>query len=426
VKLREDRLDQIRFGFVAALAMWALCTFSTFVEWMKTGELFAIIKDGRPYVSDFSVYYAAGKIAWQAMHTPTNIYDITLQDQVLKSIIAPVAPEQPWFIQYPPPFFIVTAILPFFTLPVAWSVWVVAGDIFFFWALHYLLSDSLRSRKDFIVLGIAIAASFPFWVCNRLGQAALLTVPSAILFWALVKNGKAIEAGMATALLLVKFQYLPFLGLVGAAQGRVKFVVAAIVSSVVAMLGSGLVLGMQNVFDYPKMVLEGEYKVGVYSGVNPADQQNLRALLVRITGADSGMVNRVCIISCLIVAFIVFAFWLKGLKNVETKNRFKFLATLTICCMLYFSPHAHKQDYLLLTVPACWIWLESIRAEFAGAKWMKRFVISLPFISWIMFVVDQVHPVVPLFTLLLPVLVYAAYETFCVVGKIEKIKKADE
>jgi hypothetical protein len=421
MKLSEDRLDKIRFGFVAALAMWTLCTFSTFAELMKTGELFAINKDGHPYVADFSVYYAGGKIALQAMHAPTNIYDIALQDRVLKSVIAPVAPEQPWFIQMPPPFFVLMGMLAHFSMPVAWSIWVVFGDIFFFLALHYLLKDSLRSRKDFVVLSIAIAASFPFWVCNRLGQAALLMVSATMLFLAFLRNGKSLEAGVSTALLLVKFQYLPFLGLVGAAQGRIKFVVSAIVSCAVALLGSGLLLGMQNVLNYPKMLFEGEYKVGAYSGVNPAEQQNLRAFLVRLTGVDSGMVNRVCIISCFVVAFIVFAFWLKGLKNVEVQNRFKFLATLTICCMLYFSPHAHKQDYLALIIPASWIWLETIRAEFAGARWMRRFVILLPFISWAMFIVDQVHPVVPPFTLLLPVFVYAAYETFCAVRNVKKV-----
>jgi hypothetical protein len=420
VKLSEDRLDQIRFGFVAALAMWALCTFSTFVEWIKTNEMFALIKDKHPYVTDFAIYYTAGKLALQAMHTPTNIYDIVLQDRMLKSVIAPVAPEQPWFIQCPPPFFVVAAILPFFSLPVAWCIWVVAGDIFLFWALHYLLKDSLRSRKDFVVLAIAVAASFPFWVCNRMGQAALFTVPAAILLFALLKNGKSVAAGMTTLVLLMKFQYLPFLGLVGAAQGRVKFVVTAIASFAVAVLGSGLVLGMQNIIDYPRALMEGEYKVGVYSGVNTSDQQNLRALLMRLTGADSPVSNRVCIISCFVVALIIFALWLKGLKDVETQNRFKFLATLTICCMLFFSPHTHTQDYLALALPACWIWLETIKAKFSGAKWVKRFVISLPFVSWVMFVVDQLHPVVPPFTILLPLLVYSAYETFCAKGKEAK------
>lgn len=413
MNLSEDRLDKIRFGFIAGLAMWAICTLSTFVEWSQTGELFAITKDGRPYISDFSVYYAAGKLAQLAMHAPTNIFDITLQDHVLKSVIAPVAPEQPWFIQCPPPFFVIAAIFPVFKIAVAWLLWVLVGDIFLFGALYYLLKDSLRTRKDFIVLSIAVAASFPFWVCNRLGQAALYAVPAAMLFWAFLKRRKPIIAGITTALILIKFQYLPFLGLVGTAYGRLKFVLSSIVSCVLTVAISGLLLGMDNIINYPRMLIEGEYKVGVYTGVNAIEQQNLRALLVRITGADSTLVNQICMVGCLVAAIAIFALWLKGFTRVEAQNRFKFLLALTVCTMLFFSPHAHKQDYIALIVPASFIWLETIRAEFKGAKWMRRFVVCLPFLSWIMFVVDQIHPIVPPFILVLPFLIWAAYETFC-------------
>ena len=118
MKLSADRLDKIRFAFVSALAMWTLCTFSVFYEWLQTGEMFAITKKGRPYVSDFPIYYVGGKMARMAMHQPTNLYDYSLQDKILKELITPVAPEQPFIIQYPPPFFVIASLMPFVSMPV--------------------------------------------------------------------------------------------------------------------------------------------------------------------------------------------------------------------------------------------------------------------------------------------------------------------
>jgi Glycosyltransferase family 87 len=408
----EHRKKLWRFAYVSALSIWMLMAFEIFFEWFKKGEMFALYMDKHPYLIDFPLYYAAGLIANTAMHTPTNIYDIHLQDRVLRSVIAPVVPELPWFIQYPPPLFLAASVLPLMSLPVAWGVWCLVGDAFIFLSIYLLLKDDCPTRKDFAYIALAVGACYPFWVCNRLGQLALFTIPSAIMFWWLLRNKRPIGAGITSALLVLKFQYLPFLGVVGLVQGRIRYFLSALVSCVVVMATSGLLLGWPNVINYPQTVMHAEYATDLYSGVRPQDQQNIRSLLVRLTGSDSPIINKVCIALCLIVAAVLFVLWLKSLKSIEPNKRFKFLASLTIVCMLAFSPHAHTQDYLIMSVPAAWIWLESLRSGGPPSRWARYFVISLPMVSWVLFTIDKLLPVPP-FLLVAPFVVAAAWASFC-------------
>jgi hypothetical protein len=415
--------------------------------------MFAVIRDGHPYIIDFPLYYAAGKLAHIAMQSPTNIYDIQLQDKILREIIFPVAPDPPWFIQYPPPVFLLATILPYFSLPAAWALWCIFGDAFFFFSLYMLLRRDLKSTKDFLYIVLAVCGSFPFWLCDRMGQIALITVPSAITFWCLLRSKRFLYAGFSTALIVLKFQYLPFLGLVGLAEGRLRFLAGALLSCATVAGLCGLSMGWQNVLTYPQTVMHAEYATNLYTGVNAREQQNIRALIVRTTGSDSPATNKICIGLCLLAALVLFAIWLQkragrgsngmssddagrseknadqasgNVDDTHSNKRFKFLASTTICCMLVFSPHAHTQDYLVLTVPAAWIWLESLKKNKAAKTWPRIFVIILPFLTWPLFIIDKFSPVPP-FALLAPALVAAGWATFRpMAGKNESTLAAKE
>ncbi len=386
--------------------------FGKFIEWFNKGEMFAVYIDNHPYLIDFPLYYSAGLIGRMAMHGATNIYDIHLQDQVLRSLIAPVVPELPWFIQYPPPLFVFTTVLPFMPMPVAWGVWCLVGDALVFLSIYLLLKQDLPARKDFGYVFLGTVACYPFWVCNRMGQLALFTVPCAIIFWWLLRCKRPLGAGVTSALLILKFQYLPFLGLAGLVLGKVRYLISAVVSGLAIATLSGLILGWQNVLDYPQTVMHAEYATNLYSGVRPEVQQNIRSLLVRLTHNDSPEINRICIGLCLFMAIVLFILWMKGFKKVEPNNRFKFLCSLTIVCMLVFSPHAHTQDYLLMVIPCAWIWLASLRSQGPPSRWARNFVISLPLVSWALFIIDKFAPIPP-FTLLAPFIVAASWCSFC-------------
>ena len=413
MSLSEENKDRLRFAYLCALFCWTVLVFGQLFTWIHDNEMFAVERDHKPFLTDICIYYAAGKLAVMAMHEPTNVYDIHLQDQVLKAVIAPVSPEKPWLIQYPPPVFVLASVLTLMTLPVAWGVFCLIGDSLLFLTLYQLLKDDLPVRKDYALIALGVCSSFPFWMCNRLGQLALYTVPSTILFWLLLRGKKQFSAGLSVALLLMKFQYLPFISAAGVVQGKLRFITGAILSCSLVLIASGLILGWQNLLNYPQTMVPAEFATNLYTGINPVEQQNLRALLVRVTGVDSPFNSRLCMVACLAVSLMLLLFWWKGLKTVDADMRFKFMCTLTIVCSLVFSPHAHTQDYLLLAVPVAWLWLEARGKTGVASKWSRIFVVSMPPLTWVLFVVDAIKPPVPLFLLLLPPLVTCAWFTFC-------------
>jgi hypothetical protein len=411
--LSEDNRRRLRFAYLSALFVWTVLVFGQLFVWIHDNEMFAYTEKNHPYLVDFPVYCAAGKLAVMAMHAPTNIYDIHLQDQVLRSIIAPVVPEKPWVIQSPPPVFLFLSPLTLTSMPIAWAIFCLIGNSLFFLALYQLIKSDISSRKDFGLIALFICASFPFWVCTRLGQLALYTVPSTILFWSLIRNKKDLGAGISVALLLMKFQYLPFIGAAGVVLGRSRFVIGAVVACSLILATCGFLLGWQNITGYPSAMVPAEFATNLYTGINPADQQNLRALLVRVTGSESPFNSKLCIVVCLVSAMALLIAWWKSLKNIEFDKRFKFLCILTIVCSLVFSPHAHTQDYLLLSVPAVWLWLEARERNTRAGLWTRRFVLALPPITWALFVIDIVKPPIPLFLFILPPLVICAWFMFC-------------
>ena len=413
MSLSEENKDRLRFAYLCALFCWTVLVFGQLFTWIHDNEMFAVERDHKPFLTDICIYYAAGKLAVMAMHEPTNVYDIQLQDKVLKAVIAPVMPEKPWLIQAPPPVFVLASALTFMTLPIAWGVFCLIGDSLFFLALYKFLKDDLPSRKEYALIALGVCSSFPFWMCNRLGQLALYTVPSTLLFWALLRSKRQFSSGLSVALMLMKFQYLPFISAAGVVVGKVRFIIGAILSCLLVLIASGMLLGWQNIVDYPRIIGPAEFATNLYTGINPADQQNLRALLVRVTRVDSPFNSELCMIACLAVALALLIFWWKGLKNVDADKRFKFMCTVTIACSLVFSPHAHTQDYLLLAAPVAWLWLEAQGKPDPANKWSRIFVKCMPPLTWLLFVLDGIKPPVPLFLLLLPPLITCAWFTFC-------------
>jgi Glycosyltransferase family 87 len=418
--LSEDNRRRLRFAYLSALAVWTLMVFGQLFVWIHDNEMFAYTDTDKntgqikPYLVDFPIYCAAGKLAVMAMQAPTNIYDIPLQDRVLRSIIAPVVPEKPWVIQYPPPVFLFSAPLTLASMPFTWPIFCLIGDSLFLLSFYQFIKSDITSKKDFALLSLFICSSFPFWICNRMGQIALYTVPSTILFWTLIRTKRDLGAGFSTALLLMKFQYLPFIGAVGLVLGKVRFVVGGFIACSVILALCGFILGWQNITNYPSTMVPAEFATNLYTGINPVEQQNLRALLVRVSGNDSPFNSKLCMAVCLLSALALLVAWWKSLKNIEVNKRFKFLCTLTIVCSLVFSPHAHTQDYLMLSIPAALLWLESRERATRAGRWTRVFLLALPPITWALYLIDILKPPIPSFLFLAPALVICAWYMFCV------------
>ena len=403
-------------GFTAMFT-WGFLAFVQIGRYAVEGTLFARVLDGRPYTNDFVSYYNAAVLGRRCFTEKIDIYNIDIQNESLNRLIAPVVPELPFFLQYPPYFFVLVSPLAFLGMLPAWLVWISTGLFLMFCTYGKLASPSYPQLSKQRLLFALVLSSFPCWLSVQLGQTSLFLFAATASFFCLLEEKRGAFAGAVSGLHMIKLQYYPVIGLVGLIFGRFKFLVGA-AGILALLLGlSVFVLGLDNVIHYPQALLKGEAGPGI-SGVSPHAMQNVRGQLHVLVGGDLPVVRYVSLGA--LVAGIAFVGWLWGFAREKLcrfeLHGFRLLAAVTILIMLVTSPHTHSQDYLLLALPAVMLrpWLDE-RCAGAGAahlRFARALLIWWPAASWVMFFLMQLAPltrVQPFFVwalcLLLPVLV---------------------
>jgi hypothetical protein len=113
--------------------------------------------------------------------------------------------------------------LSFFPLNAAWIVWCVFSAALFGILLYFTVLPSFSGTFTKVAAVAGFMCAYPTWLSFRLGQTSLLLFPAVALFWWLMKKRRPLLAGAAASILLVKLQYLPVIGAVGAAIGGIPF-----------------------------------------------------------------------------------------------------------------------------------------------------------------------------------------------------------
>ena len=444
--MNEHRKELIRFALLSALFVWAALSYVELGKFMYRGILFARLIDGRPFISDFVNPYNAGLLAAKCISDhQINIWDLNVQNESLEKLIAPIKPEQPFYLQYPPYFWCLMMLESFMPMNMAWIAWNVLGTSLAVFALlklaEFLNSRTTRSSlgssdetsrsldslsaetpnssdgladgtanssdltaampgtahgrplntvgKNKIYLLIAIIfSSFPAWLTIELGQPTLYLIPAAAAMLLLLGKQRNFLAGICSGILMIKLQYAPFFLLIGLIFGRLKFLLGNISIVVIMLLCSLAILGPSNVFNYPHALLSGETGQTV-SGVSAHMMQNLRGELT-ILFPDS--------LSLIKISVLIFyaagitgsgvVLW-KAMKRNST-NAFAMSTALSMMIALLSSPHTHTQDYLLLGI--CAVLLFNVPATTKindkPARWIRNLLITLAPLSWLLFMLQ--------------------------------------
>jgi hypothetical protein len=367
------------------IVCWAANAYGLVVTWFQDKQLLAQVQGGHPYVCDFVINYMAGQLSLACMHGHVNIYDPNLERGYVDAIIAPVKQEATFYAENPPSFFLFNTPLGLTDPHTAWICFCSLSIVLIVASL-YLLSLTPKSTKlDWAGIVVATLCSFPAWICVRLGQFALVFFSAAICcFWSLERK-KYVLAGLLAGILTTKLQYLPMIGLIGLSVGGYRYFFSSLLSVAIVVILSGLQLGWHNVIGYPKALAFADTSKEVV-GAAPEQMQNLRGLLVQLTGTDSGAVHNlswaIFIAAVIFVAFL----WFRPYKRVqENPYAFRAYAALTIVIMLVFSPHTHVQDYILMTMPAVWLWQIPLPQADEKLALKKVLILLLCPLSWILF-----------------------------------------
>ncbi len=404
------------FAYFVALLCWTINGYVLLFSWLNEGTLFARVMGGHPYVSDFVNLYDGGILGLQGKSV--KIYDYNVQAELMKKTLAPIVPELPFYLQAPPIFFVCCIPLAFLSLAGAWELFCAVALAALIWAIFELCKSrpdfSTTFRRAFAV--ISVLASFPAWIALRLGNNGVLLVPGLTIFFSLLKSKKYFAAGLASALLMVKVQYLPTVMIIGFVLGRWRYLAGAAIAGLLVCLLSVLVVGADNVVDWVRVLLHAE-TTQKFSGVEPEMMQNIRGMIVAITNNTDTSFGRITAgLAFIASVFAVGFMWFKSYPNLEKRTAwaFEICAALSTLSMIIFSVHTHTQDYVCMAIAGIFLYsscLEPGETVMDIRKQRLRNVLLIyPFLSWLFFIGKQLFfflPVQPFVTFAIALAIYS-------------------
>ncbi len=391
--------------------MWFLMTYNnTFQTYLKDEHL-AYTKDGATYTADYLIYYNSGVLAWDCLKdNKIDIWDPKVQNDSMQKLVPNVKLDKVFYSQYPP--YLNTLMMPLPLVPIkdAWIIWELFGFAGIAFGLYSLLSTTLSGKFERALTYLAVFSSFPAWVCFRLAQMALLLYPALVWYWLALERKMWFRAGLLGGFCMLKLQYAPILFLTGCILGGPRFFAGYALIGMLYLISCIVVVGPTNIMNYPQALKMGELSGGQITGVSPEMQQNLRGQLVVLLGNDGAMVHGIVASTWLVATvFTAYLWWrykrsIERLDGEEQRRKFTLLASVTIILQLVTSPHTHKQDYLLISLPAIWLMFHLVGSYPVGpiadplvkdkslVLWLRYLLLSFPILGWAFFIAGQMLP----------------------------------
>lgn len=391
-------IKQLWFSYISFLALWMIATYAdTFIAF-AANRLLAYQHEGIVYTCDFILYYNNGNLAWQALHDHINIYDPLVQNSGLEKLVA-MKLDKIFYSQYPPYLFVLMMPLPFLPMTTVWYLWELFGALGIVFSIKNFCRnlDLSKLKKTFLL--VASFASFPYWLCFRLAQVALVLYPAFLGYWVSLQNKKWFLAGILGGFCLLKLQYAPVMFLVGTILGGMKFFAGFSLMGAIYLASSVLILGWNNVAGYPAALKFGEIS-GQVTGVSPETQQNIRGQLVALLHNDGHEIHTLVSVIWVLTGLGLAYIWFKKRKEIlEARDNklFAYLGSITLLTLLITSPHTHKQDYAFVILPAVWILFVLMPEDKALSKKLlalKILIVGFPFFSWIFYFATLVLPAI--------------------------------
>ncbi len=391
--LKQRLKNLLCFTYLSSLLCWALNSYVELLHYLQEGSLFARRIDGHPYTNDFVLFYNGALLAAESCKgKPFNIYDPQIQNAGVVALTAPVIPELNYYLQYPPHFFTLVRPLAGMGITNAWYLWCVFALVLILLVLNQLSKELSESKFVRAFLFVAVFASFPAWNSFQLGQTSLYQFPALAIFWLLLRSKKYFLAGILSAILLVKLQYIPIIITAGLIIGRGKYLAGIALSGCLLAIATVLTVGWSNIINYPQALLYGETSKEV-SGVAPFQMQNLRGELFLLQGGETHIAHIAVLCFFATAVVLLASMWFFVYPRLVNKisrpgAAFEICASITVLLMLIASPHTHAQEYLSATIPCVFLYraFNLSQANKLNMRIVRVAIISFPVFTWISFI----------------------------------------
>lgn len=342
---KEFRPSKIQFAYFSMILAWAgnvlLFFATTNPDMIMTGE-------GSLRLADFVGYYEAARLAAAG----ANLYDFNTQLAALNQIVAPAHTDIAWAIPYPPTFYLLASPLSMMSLTDAYVFWkFVSVPIGLLGTAVLVWAQQRFGKIDRSAIMVALVANIPALLAIRAGQFSYVALALVSLYsWALLKK-RLIIAGVCLGVLgVVKPHYAIFLAIPVFTLRYWKVLLSAL--PLVGIVGAATVarFGFHILPDYVHYLSE-VYTSPNYTAISPAEQVNFRALIMYdiLQMPTSNVVVAFGTVSLLIGLIAALFLWIKTAKRPDF---YGWVLSVTLVFSLFFGPHVHIHDCLLLAVAA--------------------------------------------------------------------------
>jgi hypothetical protein len=336
------------FAYQVLIALWSLMQICKVGQLLLSHAFFFTYQDHVLRFVDFLSFYKCGKIVCST--TPWLLYDQATQQICFNQLIAPLSTTVAACSSYPPPFYLLMALLSFSPIFWAYLIWMVGSVAFGFYGMWCLLDTvAFLKTKERVLFLLAVFSSLPS--CNTifLGQPGWLMLGAGALFVSCFFKKRDILAGLSLSIVAVKPQYFLFLILPALAGKRYKIIGSAIFFCAFQYLLAGSILGWQAILQYPKAILfDEEQIVQKHVMVGPEMMVCLRAFLNLFTApAVNFTLSSIIMAAALLLLFFL---W-RRVNNCPLQSLYSCFS-LTIILAVFLNPHVFLHDSLLLAIPA--------------------------------------------------------------------------
>jgi hypothetical protein len=350
-------------------------------------------------IIDFARFYAAAKLSVGGISSSTNFYEPVILTAEVKRLCFPFVPEGLFPIFYPPFFIAILQPLTIFGLIVAWRVWIsIQFAIVFITCFVLSIKNGQFKWTRFVFVLIAFLACFPAFICLGLGQTSIVLLGACALFWYLLQNKQYVWAGLSLICCLLKLQYAPFLVIPGLILGRAKFLLGMMIALGLLSLISVIFIGDNSFQLYLNALLcyENDPSLADYA-VNA--MHNIRGLFFGQCGPNTSKI--IATISLILSLVSIACLWL----FIDSKNNpviMRLLSAITILLMLLTSLHVYVFDYVLMLLPAIWLWdIYNDMPNNLFNKLNKFAIVLFPIVSWFFLLFSALEDLHPTFLLTL-------------------------
>lgn len=387
------------FAYLAFLAAWSLGIIFLIGKQFMLNKLLFMSDGTSVFINDFLHFYCAGQMV---VANPAAIYDPGRQMLFMEKLIAPLHAAQVFYIQYVPFVFLFSVPLAFLPVKAAYLIWTAfsCACILVCLLLMHKFVRRYSSWQGSAIIFLGYFASLSNYECLELGQLSnCLLLLLVVYFIGLIKPAGTgsywqIAAGTCLALSSFKPHYAILLAIPAIAKRRWTLLLSAFAVETCLLVISGQILGWQNVWSYPKIVLEADTNPA-YGGVHAEHMVSIRGFLSQFMPDQLSL--KVSLFFLLLAAIFLSYRWMKTEKS---SAAFRHCFSLTVFAIVVFSPHTNLYDCALLAIagylilPSCNIFDWGDSSHLPQKRLLYCIVGFYPLVSALIFVLWEYLPIV--------------------------------